>query len=90
MVWCAKCNAPCEFDETGGHKLFKGDGEGYVYMRAYCHGEEADIQISFKQAAVFPYRRNKNKNERIEVFTPIRSLPEQKLALPTTTMRLTQ
>lgn len=77
MVWCCRCNAPCEFDETGGHRLMKGDGSGYIFMRAYCHGEEADIMMTFAQAAGFLWRYKRNKNSRIEVFAPIRELLEQ-------------
>lgn len=77
QVHCMKCDAPCEFDQTGGHRLMAGDDSGYIYLRAYCHGEHEDITITFDAA-------RRNRNARIEVFVEdtTRALPvEQTLTI---------
>lgn len=61
-VWCQVCNQPCEFEEGGMHNLFgkpdaSGNHRGYILIRAYCHGDEADIALTFQQA-----RENANRS----------------------------
>lgn len=53
-VWRGVCNKPADFEEGGLHNLFgKPDNEGYlrgyILIRVNCHGEQADITVSFQQ-----------------------------------------
>lgn len=64
-IWCLQCNKACDFHETAGHRLWsvkdsEGEGQGYIWLRAYCHDEHADIQLTFQEARHMPHR--------IEVF----------------------
>jgi hypothetical protein len=54
-VWCSSCNKPCDFEISGLHNLFgkpdsEGHHRGYLLIRAECHGEIADILMTFQQA----------------------------------------
>ncbi len=54
-VWCQRCNLPCDFEEGGMHNLYgkpdaSGHHRGYILIRAECHGETADIVLTFEQA----------------------------------------
>lgn len=78
-----KCDKPCDFDITGGHKLWsapdsEGETRGYLYIRADCHGEYADIKMTFQSARHFL----RQKNPRMEIFgDPTLGLPER-IVLP--------
>lgn len=78
-----KCNQACEFDITGGHRLWsapdnEGHTQGYLYIRADHHGEYANIRMTFQQARHFL----KKRNAKIELFGQISALPPMKLVLP--------
>lgn len=63
QVWCELCNRPVEeFDESGAHNLWgkpdaTGHHRGYILIRAYCHGDKADIKLTFTDARANPGRR---------------------------------
>lgn len=74
LVWCEICNRPVdEFDESGSHNLWgkpdaSGHHRGYIMIRAYCHGQEADINLSFTAA-------RQNAGKRIVAFAAPEVLP---------------
>lgn len=86
QVWCEVCDKPCDFDESGAHNLWgKPDSAGYtrgrIYVRAYCHNDEADIILTFEQARL-------NEGSRIVAFAkpmlaaaPVFTLPPMPLLL---------
>lgn len=58
MVICEKCGKPCDFEDTATHdRIGPGRSVGMIYIRAYCHGETADIAITFAQAESNMHRK---------------------------------
>jgi hypothetical protein len=63
QIWCELCNRPVDFfDESATHNLWgkpdaSGNHRGYIMIRAYCHGQEIDIRLSFTDARANAGRR---------------------------------
>lgn len=74
QVWCGACQKPCEFDETCMHNT-ANPGSSKVVMRAYCHGEESDILMTFQQW-------HDMKEPRLIVVFADNALPEARPARP--------
>lgn len=47
-VWCKRCNKPCEFEDTATHNA-RNSSRSRLYIRAECHGETADVFMTFLQ-----------------------------------------
>lgn len=71
MVWCKRCQKPCDFEESCGHNA-ANPGRSRMYIRAECHGETVDVLMTFQQWA-------DNEGKLIEVFDDF-ALPEPPIA----------
>lgn len=69
-VWCCRCQKPCDFEDSAAHNA-ASPGRSRLYIQVKCHGETANILMTFQQWG-------DNQGKRIDAFEGV-ALPEKRV-----------
>lgn len=69
-IWCKRCGKACDFEDSAAHNA-RDPGRSRLYIQVKCHGETANILMTFKEWG-------DNQGKRIDAFLDC-ALPEKQV-----------